>query len=454
MKKRRITALSFHPNPHADEALALVLMRLFGEELFPGVKDAEWVFTTSGGSTPDGRSAEAWERDGTLFIGTGGGWADDHRDGEERSCCEIIADALGISERPELQAVLGRVSHVDRKGDDDPLGLGNILKALYSHTYQGSPANTDVDILLCATMALSAHITWEVNGSQPPQDAHRQEFASKVRTWLEEKTDGHKVTASKQILRHVSDVEQRNSVQELTLFPLWYVLRSVEGDDFAEDWLDMALAAKYDEQRRLGEAISEVPQKITVREVRQKGGSVRVGFIRSDNDQMHTALFFLKQLNLNLIVLFRSNGHVQIMRRQNKGSLVTNNTMREIARVLRVMEQVKGGGVKVSDFRTLESCNFVDEIERWYLHESGNFLLNGANSAPEVTPTLLSEEEIRRALQIALDQTLFEEERAEQCQMGECTHTERNPCPWHCLGLRRCRKIRHKKRQQVTVGKT
>ncbi|MEX0930434.1 MAG: hypothetical protein WDZ79_02005 [Candidatus Paceibacterota bacterium] len=436
-----------------DEALAKALLEMYGKERFPGVKDGECIFTTSGSGTPDGRSAEEWEQEGTLFIGTGGGWADDHREGEDRCCCEIIAEVLGVADRPELQAVLKRVSQVDRNGGDDPLGLGNIIKALNSYTYRGKPANSDEEILDCASMALVAHITWEQYGSQLPKDEDRQEFASLVRTWLEGRAEEYKETASKQILKHVSDVEQKNSVQELTLFPLWYVLRAVEGEEFAENWLEMVLAAKYDEQRRLGEAISVAPRDVTIREVEQVGGAIRVGFIRSDNDQMHKALFFLKQLDLALIVLFRSSGHVQIMRNQRKGS-VSNNTMREIARVLRVMEQVKGGNIRVSDFQTLESCNFVNGIERWHLHDSFNFLLNGALSAPDVPPTLLSEGEIKRGLQIALDQTLFEEGRAEQCQNGNCTSTRMDPCLWYPLGLWRCRKTRRNQYQQPTVGKT
>lgn len=50
-----------------DEIAAIWILRKFGEEKFPGVSKAPIEFWNNGGNTPDGRSADEYERDGILL---------------------------------------------------------------------------------------------------------------------------------------------------------------------------------------------------------------------------------------------------------------------------------------------------------------------------------------------------------------------------------------------------
>jgi hypothetical protein len=125
-----------HKWPHVDELFAIWLLRNFGENTFPGVSTAEIEYWSTGGLTPDGRTAGDYENEGTLLIGVGGGHFDEHPGAEEgrkeeKCAATLVAEALGISEFPELEKLLKFVSNNDLKGSASPFDIAYLPKVLH-----------------------------------------------------------------------------------------------------------------------------------------------------------------------------------------------------------------------------------------------------------------------------------------------------------------------------------
>ncbi len=125
-----------HERPHFDEIVAFWLLRKFGETIFLGISTAKVVFWATGGGTPDGRSAEEWERDGFLPIGIGGGRFDEHPstgNGRKEGECAatLVAKAIGVHENPALELLLKYVLDNDTKGAGHPMDIAHLATLLY-----------------------------------------------------------------------------------------------------------------------------------------------------------------------------------------------------------------------------------------------------------------------------------------------------------------------------------
>ena len=125
-----------HARPHLDEIVAIWLLRKFGEVRYPGIGTANIDYWSNGGTTPDGRSASAYEKEGALLIGVGGGRFDEHPGvGVERKksqcAATLVARDLGVIEDPALDMILDTVAQNDLKGHGNPLDLANLALVMY-----------------------------------------------------------------------------------------------------------------------------------------------------------------------------------------------------------------------------------------------------------------------------------------------------------------------------------
>lgn len=125
-----------HEMPHLDEIAAIWLLRKFGEAVFPGISTAKIIYWNNGGKTPDGRTAEDYEREGMLLIGVGGGRFDEHptdkNERKEDECAiTLVAKALDVNDDPALKSILEFVINNDLKGVGQPFGLASLVKLLH-----------------------------------------------------------------------------------------------------------------------------------------------------------------------------------------------------------------------------------------------------------------------------------------------------------------------------------
>lgn len=124
-----------HHRPHLDEICALMLLRRFGEERFPGIGTARLDYWTNDGEQ-NGRAAEEYEKDGILLLGVGGGRFDEHAAGDaprktKECCATLVAKELGIEDDPALESILRFVRTTDLN-EASPFDLASIVKMLHA----------------------------------------------------------------------------------------------------------------------------------------------------------------------------------------------------------------------------------------------------------------------------------------------------------------------------------
>lgn len=126
------------PKIQPDTAIALFLLREFGEEQFPGARAAPVAFWTK---LPEDQTVAKLEQEGVLLLDMGGGRFDHHNkrpDGEKICLSEVVAAELGVRENQTLAKLLAYAHRDDVEGkgtvSPDPLdrafGLSGLLMCL------------------------------------------------------------------------------------------------------------------------------------------------------------------------------------------------------------------------------------------------------------------------------------------------------------------------------------
>lgn len=161
MTPQPIHTVVLYPRPHPDNIVGLFLLREFGEQQFPGIRQAQLQFWPS---VPPGKSADDWEREGVLMIDIGGGKFDhhheEHTDDKETCATTLIAQFLGLHEKPEFKKLLEYVRRDDLEGkgilSKDPIDRAFGLSAIIMNLNRDYPDHPEyvVDVV---TRIFAAH---------------------------------------------------------------------------------------------------------------------------------------------------------------------------------------------------------------------------------------------------------------------------------------------------------
>jgi len=341
---QQIRAIATHVRPHLDEIVAIWLLIKFGADKYPGVAEAAIEYWTNGGNAPDGRSAEGYEAEGYLLVGTGGGRFDEHgRNGDKSKqgdcAATLVAKDLGIDQDPILVKILKFTLTNDLHGTSHPFDISAISKAMHEF-YPDDP--------------------------------------EKVMTWAM-----------------------------------------------------AALDVKYLEQKGFVDAqiALENAEVLTIMDGTQQHKMV---IIESDSEHVSKAARNKSGLDAAIVVQKRSTGNVQIFSNKRHGL-----QLYDLAQMLRLEEQALADKVVTTDWAQLRAEGKIEGAEEWYFHHEGQMLLNGSLSAPDVSPTRISLDQIKAAITIAVNPKCLPEHCASNAQ---CTYKK---CPWYKMGLHRCRRIRY-----------
>lgn len=161
MPPQPIHTVVMYPRPHPDNIVALYLLREFGEQHFPGIRQAQLQFWPT---LPPGKSADDWERDGVLMIDIGGGRFDHHHEehSNDKTTCAttLVARFLGVDQQPELKKLLEYVRRDDLEGkgilSKDPIDRAFGLSAVIMNLNRDYPDHPEyvVDVV---TRIFAAH---------------------------------------------------------------------------------------------------------------------------------------------------------------------------------------------------------------------------------------------------------------------------------------------------------
>lgn len=118
-----------------DTIVAIFILKKFGEENFPGVKDAKIDFWQV---VPPGESEQSLDKKGVILFDLGGGRFDHHNKPVKTTASDLIAQYLGVVEDPSLVKLLEYAKRDDFFGkgtiSNDPIdrafGLSALIAAL------------------------------------------------------------------------------------------------------------------------------------------------------------------------------------------------------------------------------------------------------------------------------------------------------------------------------------
>lgn len=206
-------------------------------------------------------------------------------------------------------------------------------------------------------------------------------------------------------------------------------------------WACLALEAFYEKEKKFAEALLEFHSKARVFEIPVGNNrKVKAATITTDNTAVQQCGRFI---GISVLVQRQEAGTTQIYtdKRANLPPLD------DVVRILRLWE-MEAKRLPIPEWNNLADEGKVSGAEEWYYFKQGQTVLNGSLTTAN-TPSRLTLEQIRKALEIGLNSEMFESSRQTTCRAGNCTSTRGNPCPLYLSGLQRCRAIRFKQRHQA-----
>lgn len=121
--------------PQPDTVVAIFILRQFGEDKFPGISKANYIFSSQLG---EGETTETLMADGTFPLDIGGGETDHHNKSEKTTVSRLVSKLLGVENNPALSKLLQYAERDDFYGkgtlSTDPLdrafGLSGLITSL------------------------------------------------------------------------------------------------------------------------------------------------------------------------------------------------------------------------------------------------------------------------------------------------------------------------------------
>ena len=125
----KVTKIIFPNKPHLDPIVAYWLLLNYGENQYPGIKEAGLaVYKAS--QSPEPNLIAQWQTDGVVSFDIEGGTFDHH--GTDKSVTLLAAEKLGIDQNPEIQSLLRYVQEDDTAGLHNKFGdLAGVIKCFY-----------------------------------------------------------------------------------------------------------------------------------------------------------------------------------------------------------------------------------------------------------------------------------------------------------------------------------
>lgn len=287
--------------PHIDEICAFWLLQMFGENLFPGVKEAPVEFWSTGGAQLT-KTADEFLNEGTLLVGIGGGMFDEHPTAdterkEGRCATTLVAEYLDLEDDPALEFIMDFVRRDDLNGSSSMFDIGSLSRKMYK-----------------------------------------------------------------------------------TCEPAVVI-----------NWASMALDSVYSEQLRFAkEAAEEFGNK--AKKFALKNG-VTVVVIESNNDLVAKFARSKRGGGASVVIQKSTTGNVQIF--SNRKSRIRPN-MTKVIQFLRLEEQKRKGRVVTLKPEDLRRDGTITGAEEWHYFKKGEMLFNGSLSHPDVPPTNIDLNTIRR----------------------------------------------------------
>ncbi len=400
-----------HHSPDLDAMLAVLLMRRFGNAFFPGAGEAEVIFAPAG-QLPDNKTAWELEEEGILALDIGGGRFDTHPvDGSsdnqkrDRSASDLVAEALQMLEHPSWRELIEYTrlhdTSIHSLYSKDFLhhlvSLHTILLGLQLQYVQDSTTKLEKGILILDNIPFyAANPVLERSIYQILiQLIERYLAAHNVDIEEEKKDHWQNIITWYQRLQNQPDNafsgKQADQIASLKSIIIG-AYQKYEGDMeqvylIFQTCLDAILKREFN----WFNALEEFQEKAVVKRIRKAD----IVSIESSNGMVIKVSRFKSKGDL---VVYRnpSNGATSILIKR-RGPL-NKMSFERLAEKVRLVEAESRNELPQYDL-----LRDHGEVHAWFLHQSGNILLNGSPKSPNFEKSLLSLETLRQIVYSEVD---------------------------------------------------
>lgn len=182
------------PRIQIDALIACFLLVHFGEERFPGIKDAEYLFWVN---IPEGKTVGELEEEGYILLDMGGGIFDHHvgQDGKKEKCMsQIVAEYLGIHQRQSIKKLLEYARRDDLLGkgtlSNDPIDRAFGLSGLVSNMNRALPDDQELIIKTVMPLFIAHYIEEKKRSEDLPREYEQKIKTGKAREVVVQSVQG------------------------------------------------------------------------------------------------------------------------------------------------------------------------------------------------------------------------------------------------------------------------
>jgi len=329
-----ITTIFVHARPHIDELLAILLLRIFGEAKYPGVKTAEVKFFTTG-SLPDGKTYLDFPE--ALFLGCGNSPFDEHGENRHDECCaSLVAKDLNLlGNHPAIAKIVGKVLVQDQAGSKDGNAVSSVISKLHADK-----------------VAFGAILGW-----------YYQVFMAELNV---------------------------GGIDEVIGLDNGYALIADHTRPMqAEIWKTTGQNAVAHQTERFNAAKRALKEKDQSFMTVISCGKLKIARLLCDDEDMPSAA---KYLGNNIVVKQDRRGNIQILTNTQPPI-----DLRKALLTIRYLEQKKRGHLIEERESELTKGGTLEAVPQWHGHETEKGIIaiyNGSLTAPDVEPTILTLDEV------------------------------------------------------------
>ena len=420
-----------HKRPHLDEIATILRLRMCGEKLYPGIRNAEVRYLATE-HLPKFLTPEVMERRGVLAVGVGGGDLDEHpMNGKARKEGECAATLLenklwhsGVKADNCWYRILDEVSQGDRAATVKPTQLGNLVKLRYRHT------NNHGSVRRWTTDALDA--LYRCGAHRPERGTckgltDRFERLAEKNGWVR-KGDGTEISVHNRAYEQAKQfVAQSQGNAHCCLTELAHLYHCV-GRIFPKDvnaWCDTILEEIYADSTLFFQAVDSINAcTTTTTEIDLGTCSVPLLNIISDNELIGKASRSRWTGCYGMVIQRNGRGNVYVsLNAMDDCVRKTGANLDNFVRTVRHIESLKKG--QTFCWENLATDGTFPTEGRWHYMRHGNMLFNGSLTTPSILPTKLTGEE----LSDIAHHVFCEVKLAEWCSKNNVDRTAKAPEP-------------------------
>ncbi|MBU0597696.1 hypothetical protein KKF61_01715 [Patescibacteria group bacterium] len=416
----RVKKIRPHWEPHWEEYLAIILARIFGEKIWPGISTAPIV--PLDGSETLKRTPLQYLRmtSGWWLIGTGKSPLDEHGlDDEDATAALLTVAMLGLEHDPKVQLLLKFAALADNQAQANVLDISRCVTFLTHVGWQPDKIEAwltqylDLFLQDSAQLRRPGKIDRELDDpAYPIRNREHRNLKSLFNRWLNGLLHRPSNNVIGRLVGWINVLDKANPSRVFNLAEGVALMNAMGTDpeavyqwvtvvfeavlQYQKDFLAavdivrevrpiaMACHADYDTSRAVDSFADYEPGKFNVLYINQHRNV--------DNNRLlpAAARFVYRQLDLDLVIVQRPPGNVCIFRIND----IDPRFMEMTTRAIRLEEMIITGTSPddlITDFDLLVSPEAIPAVPIWYFFLKGTsqMLFDGSFTQPGIPPTAI-----------------------------------------------------------------